>query len=141
MSRTIELKDGKTLRKFYISRMGAYQAESWLIRAALVCGRDPGDLGKIFTGDKVSLVQALLRINYTEAQPLLDELLACVKLVNGEGMLQLGPDTAGVIESPITLMRLRIEALKENFSFFIDGSAFGSLTELVSDQSAQKSVD
>ena len=64
-----------------------------------------------------------------------------MKLVNGEGMLQLGPDTAGVIESPITLMRLRIEALKENFSFFIDGSAFGSLTELVSDQSAQKSVD
>ena len=55
MSRTIELKDGKTLRKFHVSRMGAYQAESWLIRAALVCGRDPGDLGKIFTGDKVSL--------------------------------------------------------------------------------------
>ena len=135
MARTIELKDGKTQRKFTIRKMGAYQAESWIIRASLACGRS-GDITKLFSGDKAAIVETLLHVRYEDAKPLLDELLECVYLVNGEELTQLNEQTAAVIESPMTLMRLRIESVKENFGFFTDGKDFGSLTGLASVPSA-----
>jgi hypothetical protein len=135
MARTIELKDGKTQRKFTIRKMGAYQAESWIIRASLACGRG-GDITKLFSGDKTAIVETLLHVRYEDAKPLLDELLGCVYLVNGEELTQLNEKTAAVIESPMTLMRLRIESVKENFGFFTDGKDFGSLTGLASGPSA-----
>ena len=134
MARTIELKDGKTQRKFTIRKMGAYQAESWIIRASLACGRG-GDITKLFSGDKTAIVETLLHVRYEDAKPLLDELLECVYLVNGEELTQLNEQTAAVIESPMTLMRLRIERGKENLGFFTEGKGFGALPVLAPEPS------
>ena len=135
--KTIVLKDGSTERKFLIKSMGAYQAESWMYRAALAIGRNVNDVAGLFGGSKLAVIQTLFRINYTEAKPLLDELLECVYLVNGDGMVQLSESNVSMIEVPTTLMRLRIEAFKQNFGFFTSGSEFSSLLGLPTEPTAQ----
>lgn len=54
-----------------------------------------------------------------EAKALLDELLTGVYKVDGNNERQFSYDDAdGYISNPMTLIRLRVESLKVNFSFF-----------------------
>lgn len=129
----LELKDGtdaegndRTIR-VRIKTMGAYKAEQWMIRAVLALGKGfDGGLSDI-RKDHSKLISAIAGLDYKTAKPLLDELLACCSLLNGEQVIQLTESSCGLIQSPITILRLRLESAKLNFSFFQDGDAWNSL--------------
>lgn len=138
MDTVVELSDGGANKKFIVKKMGAYQAEAWLYRAALAIGRNVPDIIGMFKGDRAVLVKSLLSVDYEQARPLLDELLACCSLVNGEAKVQMGRDASAYIADPTTLMKLRIEAAKANFGFFMDGVLSNFRTNSDTEQSAQK---
>lgn len=136
MTETIlELKDGKNedgtdrMIKVRIKFMGAYKAEQWMIRAALALGRGLGSNFSLsdIRKDHGKLIGAIANLDYKTAKPLLDELLACCSLLNGEQAIQLTESSCGLIQSPLTILRLRLESAKLNFSFFQDGDAWNSL--------------
>lgn len=137
---TITINDAGTDRDFRITRMSGLDAEQWLIRAFLVVGKNT-DLTKV-GGDGASLVQALLSVSYEDAKGLLDDLLGCVKLVNGEQLISLR-DTraAALVKSPLTFLRLRVEAARLNFDFLAGGGASGFLSAFGMKPSAQGSKE
>ena len=115
---TITIQDRETEREFRIRRMPALQAEQWIYRAALAIGKNVGNLRSSVEGGANGLISAILRLNYDDAKPLLDDLLACCHLVNGKKFVQLTGTNINLIESPLTLVQLRVEAAKLNFDFF-----------------------
>ena len=71
------------------------------------------------------IIRALASVPHMEAKALLDELLTCVYKIDGNNERQFSYDDAdGYISNPMTLIRLRVESLKVNFSFF---QSFGKL--------------
>lgn len=128
---TVDLKvlDGSNEKHFTVSKMSALQAEQWFYRAAFALGSSLDDVQEIFKGNASDMIHAILSVPYEKAKPLLDDLLACCTLVNGKVLKPLTSDGAcALIESPLTLTRLRIEALRLNFGFFFDGDALSFLT-------------
>ena len=125
---TVKLDDAGHELTFIIEKMDAFKAERWLIRAALLLGREA--LSAKDLKDYRGLVAALCQIEYEKAAPLLDELLACCSVQIGKLKKKVGDD--GMIQSPLTLLTLRIQAAKVNFGFlesaslpgFLDGQAF-----------------
>ena len=118
--------------------MPALQAEQWMYRAALAIGKNVGDLRSSIEDGTNGLMTSILRLDYLDAKPLLDDLLACCHLINGEKFVQLTGANASLIESPLTLVQLRFEAAKLNFDFFSDGTLSSFLARLFTGPSAQK---
>ena len=118
------MQDGTTLKSFTITPMSAYKAEQWMYRAAFAMGRNVDDIQQVFSDKPADLLKTILTIPYDEARPLLDDLLSCCTLVQGNALRRLeGESACAVIESPLTLTKLRIESLRRNFGFFFDGDA------------------
>ena len=134
--KTLQIKDGDQTLNVEIEKMNAFAAEDWLIRAGMALGKSATEVDKI--KDVRGLIGALCRVEYAEARPLLDKLLEGCYLVNGDFRRSVA-DSATRIQSPITMMKLRIESGKENFGFLADGSEFGSLMSSLGVQTAQKS--
>lgn len=133
MNETISIKDGKLedgtdrFLEVRITTMSAYKAEQWLYRAILALGKGfDGSLNDIRKNHEV-LLSAIASLDYQVAKPLLDELLACCEVINGNQTIRLSESTCGIIQSPITLMKLRLESAKRNFAFFQDGGVLNSL--------------
>lgn len=124
----IKIQDGKSEKTFTITPMSAYQAEQWMYRVAFAMGSNLEDIRQVFSGKPNDLLRSILSIPYESARPLLDDLLGCCTLVQGKALRRLStPESCSAIESPLTLTKLRIEALKANFGFFFDGDALNSL--------------
>ena len=135
----IEVQDGATLKSFTLTPMSAYKAEQWMYRAAFAMGRNVEDIQQVFSGKPADLLKTILTIPYTEARPLLDDLLSCCTLVQGNALRRLSSESAcDVIESPLTLTKLRMESLKLNFGFFFDGDALKSLMPQSTETPASK---
>lgn len=133
MTETISIKDGKLedgsdrFLEVRITTMSAYKAEQWIYRSVLALGKGfDGSLNDISKNHK-ALLSAIASLDYKVAKPLLDELLACCEVVNGNQTIRLSESTSGIIQSPITLMKLRLESAKRNFAFFQDGGVLNSL--------------
>lgn len=65
---------------------------------------------------------AMLRgLDFDKLKPLTNELLACCERVTDTGVLQqLTPDVIeGIIDDPLNIFKLEMEAVKLNFSFFL----------------------
>jgi len=139
MAEEIEVKleeDGKEFT-FVIKKMDEFKAESWMIRAGLVLGRELTTLGD-FTDTK-SLIHALCKVSYEEARPLLDELLDCCYYKSNKFEKRMTDSGArGLIHSPMTLLKLRLESAKANFGFLLSGDLLNSLSETSTDLSAKK---
>lgn len=125
-SKIIEIKDGDLMRKFKITQMSSFDAEEWLIKAVLTLNNqfniDDGlgitDAVKNITSNGFN---AIGKISYTEIKPLLDKLLSCCS-VEIQANQYTDITLAEQIASPITLLKLRLEAFKVNFSFLgLDG--------------------
>lgn len=127
MRKEVEVKvndRGKELT-FKIKEMSASQQESWVIRAGLLLGK--GDLSDVLATETTQMLKVLSGIDYDKAKPLLDELLGCCYLVHNKTVTQLNPSTVdGVIEDVSTLFKLKIEAFKVNFNFFLAVNPSGS---------------
>src|ERR1051325_8547687 len=109
---------------FRITEVPALQAERWAMRLLLACGRVGLDIPMNPSQDAFDLLLqqglgALLRMHPDDAQPLLDEMLGCIRVIRDvrhpEGEFTL---MDGDIEEVRTLLQLRQEiiALHTNFS-------------------------
>lgn len=144
----INIKDGERELTFSIKQMSALKLERFINRAVIIIARSiGGEIGKMdFSSEALSnlqnvlnssesglissksdfadkLVQFIGRLDYDAVEPLYNELLGCCKLIpepnNPLMTMDLTPTTIEAnIESPMTLYRLRVEAVKLNFSFF-----------------------
>jgi hypothetical protein len=110
-------------KAFHIREMPAYQTERWAIRAILALGRAgvevPEDIrASGMAGIAYMGMQALMKLQYGDAEPLLDEMMACVTIkpdpARPEITRQLWPDD---IEEVATLLKLRSEVFKLHTDF------------------------
>mgnify|MGYP006956375574 CR=1 FL=1 len=144
----INLRDGDKELTFSIKQMSALKLERFINRAVIIIAKSiGGEIGKMdFSSESLSNLQKLLnssqsglnspqsgfadklvqfigKLDYDAVEPLYNELLDCCKLVpepnNPLMTMDLTPTTVDShIENPMTLYRLRVEAVKLNFSFF-----------------------
>lgn len=119
----ITFKDGEGGRELtvVITPMNAVAAERWMLKAGIALGRT---LTSISNDSPVErLAEALGSLDYDKVAPLWDELLTCCEEETADGTrVAFTPGTvAGKIESPLTLIRMKVEALKVNFGFFTNG--------------------
>lgn len=110
---------GKT---FKITEMGSVQMDRWATKALCLFGRSNQGLGSLANMGLVEIINAFSKVDYEEAQPLLDELLACASFKkDGAYVVMKGSMIEGVVEDFTTLFRLRVEALKLHFGFLGQG--------------------
>ena len=122
-TKKIEIKDGKNTLKFEIRKMDAVTGERWFLKAVSLVGKGLKiDVGAIAEANLSvnDLVMALCNVPFDEAMVLLNELLKCAyRVIDGKNSEQVDIDLCtGYISSPMTLLKLRMEIAKFNFSFF-----------------------
>lgn len=118
---------GKT---FILSELPADQAERWAIRcllafanagvkipeAQLMSGLE--GLNDVTTSLMVQGVRSLAYLQYTDAKPLLDEMLTCIRFAPDNAPMPLSPEmTLTQVEEVKTLMTLRYEVLVLHLGF------------------------
>lgn len=125
---TVTFDDRGKKLTFIVREMSARNLERWGLRTALLLvGAAGSDASKILQGNpleelgkffKEHGVEAIARLDYDKAEPLLDELLGCCSRVIGNAEEKLTPENVDAcIEDASTLLKLRWEALCVNFSF------------------------
>lgn len=110
-------------RVYRITEMSAFKAEKWAIRALWVIAAKGIDLPDVLDNApfaeliKTGLT-ALFKVDFKDAEPLLDEMMACVTLVTEAGTRQLimSDDFA----DPRTLIKLRKEVFNLHTDFFTE---------------------
>ena len=122
-TKKIEIKDGKNTLKFEIRKMDAVTGERWFLKAISLVGKGLKiDVGAIAEANLSvnDLVMALCNVPFDEAMVLLNDLLKCAyRVIDGKNTEQVDIDLCtGYITSPMTLLKLRMEIAKFNFSFF-----------------------
>lgn len=140
---TIQIEDGERELTFAVRQMPALKLERWINRAVILLARAGGaeikDMDLTTDGlrnvwrmvgkddDAGGIAEKVIRtiggLDYEAAEPLYNELLECCALIPdpakpGRRMPMTAATIEGNIENPITLYRLRLEAVKVNFSFF-----------------------
>lgn len=111
---------------FVIQEMSATKAEKWAMRALSVLARSGADIGAIGGGGMQQMafagMDALTKLDYDLAEPLLDELMTCVTYRPDPNR----PYTRDWLEEDIeevpTLLKLKWEAFLLHASFFMKGS-------------------
>jgi hypothetical protein len=141
---------GKT---FLITEMGAAQGERWATRALLALGRSgvevPDELrGAGMAGIAIYGIRALLRVAYEDVQPLLDEMMRCVRFVpstrNQNFSRELVVTESGEsddVEEVATLLYLRSKVFELHTGFSLAEIAFpaGSVSETGNPSTTQTS--
>ena len=108
-------------RVYRITEMSAFKAEKWAIRALWVIASKSVDLPEVFDNApfaefvKVGL-SALFKVDYSDAEPLLDEMMTCVSLVTQAGVRPL--IMADDFEDLRTIIKLRKEIFALHTDFF-----------------------
>lgn len=115
---------GKT---FLLTEMGAVQAEKWAARALLAVAKSGVDLpenlaGAGMAGLAVLTFKALSGVTFAEVEPLLDEMMACVQIVEPAMTRSVTLDD---IEEVSTILRLRAEVFTLHTGFSLPGSRSG----------------
>lgn len=117
---------------FIITQMSAVAADEWTDRAALILGKASAE--ELFNSFKVdgdaergkALVASIFNIEYEKAKPLFDQLLECCEIKVGDTRFPV-LSNLDMINSPVTLKRLKIESFKLVYSFFSGGGLLNSL--------------
>lgn len=114
----ITIDDAGEQKQFKVRQMSAAQGERFLFKLILLLG---GKSEVESLNNPLALLGALSDKPYEKVQELLDDMLSCLSRVNGGVETQLTPDNVdGFVESPMTLLKLRAEAVKAN-NFFQKG--------------------
>ena len=117
-------KAGRDLGKtFVITEMSAFAAERWATKAFLALANSGIDLPQGMAAGMQGLaalgLEALGKIKYDDAEPLLDEMLECVRFKPSEKAppreIIIGDD--GDIEEIATLLTLRMAIFKLHVNF------------------------
>lgn len=116
----ITIEDAGEQKQFKVRQVSAAQGERFLFKLILLLG---GKAKVEILNNPLALLGSLSDKPYDRVQELLDELLSCISRVNGGVETQLTTDNVdGFVESPMTLLKLRAEAIKCN-NFFQQGGA------------------
>lgn len=133
----IEILDGEKTLHFEVTPMSAQRAEFWLYRAIFLIAGGAGagiDLDKIEAKDFTdgNFLRQLLSVDFEKAEPLLNDLLSCVKFqTEGGALVQVTPSTVdGMVAFPTTLFAIRAAVLKASYGFFGNGGLKKFLTQL-----------
>ena len=121
---------GKT---FHIMEMSAWDAERWALRAffeVMNSGVEIDDrLVKAgMAGIAIAGIQAFGKVPFERAQPLLNELLTCVKYKFGMRPEEVRAIVAEDVEEPGTILQLRAEALNLHVNFPVLVAPWRSMT-------------
>ena len=120
----IELEDRGNKLTFKIREMSASQHEDGPHGPDIPAGGGVEGIGKYLAEHGLA---AIGNVDYAKAKPLLDEMLGCCYRVIDRMEEKVTPETADAyIKDMTTLFKLRVEALKTNFSFFGSGSPSAS---------------
>lgn len=103
---------------FVLTEMPAMQAEKWAMRAILAAAKSGLDIGHTagmgMQGVAVLGISALMNMAWEDAEPLLDEMMSCVKIKEASGARDLmGED----IEEVGTRFQLRKAVLELHVGF------------------------
>lgn len=128
-SRDITINDAESRdngKTFRITEMPASQAEKWAIRALLAVAKSGVELpdGAMQGGMRVIAylgLQALTNLHFEDADPLLDEMFACIQIVEPKIVRALTEDD---IEEVRTRVNLRKEVFELHLGFSVaDGGS------------------
>lgn len=117
-------KQGRDFGKsFFIREMGARRVERWAIRAFLALAKSgavlPDDVKNTGVAGIAQLgLTAFTKVNFDDAEPLLDEMLECVEMMPDTHRPQVKRSLVeGDIEELSTLLKLRTEVFNLHVSF------------------------
>jgi len=102
---------GKT---FHIREMSASQAEKWAVRMLMIATKSGADIGNAeglgMAGIAMLGAEAVMKANFGEIEPLLDEMMACVSIKPDRN----NPNVVrGLIEDDIEEIKTRFELRRE----------------------------
>ena len=119
----ITIEEGRDAgKKFKITEMPAVQADRWITRALCLLGKSKTDLSAFGVMDMGALLNTFSAIEFSETEPLLNELLACASFEkDGASVPMKGDIINSVIEDWETIFRLKVEALKIILGFLDQG--------------------
>lgn len=111
---------------FQIMEMPARQAEKWAMRALCLVGRAGIDLPDVPAGGMEVLarlgIQALFKVDFDAAEPLLDEMMECVRIKpDARNPNLIRPLIDDDIEEVATRLKLRMEVLNLHVGFSTGG--------------------
>ena len=115
--------DGRDKCKvFLLTEMACERAEKWALRALSAAAKAGVDIGEAPTGGMAAIatmgIEALFRVDFAEAEPLLDELFGCVKIIRMPDKPDMAFDLMEEdIEEVRTRLRLRLEVLRLHVGF------------------------
>ena len=133
-SETITIaQEGRDYGKvFLLTEMPAAQAEKWATKALLALAKSGADLpqdveGTGMAGVAVMGVKAFAGVTFSDAEPLMDEMLKCIKFVPEPSKPQIVralvmDGISDDIEEVSTIIRLRMEVLQLHVGFSISGA-------------------
>lgn len=108
---------------FRLREMSAMQAEKWAARALLALAKSgvdiPDEISEMGMAGMVALgIKSLVGVSFRDAEPLLDEMLGCIKIVPDPARPQIErPLIDGDIEEVRTLVTLRKEVFTLHTGF------------------------
>lgn len=137
--KVIEILDDGNLLTFKIKQMSAIKQERWINKVfILVAGSNTlSSVFSVFNLNKVAndfknmdlnkFMSMFGKLDYEKVEPLYNELLECCSHVPDKNNINFATplnanNADSIISSVGTLYKLRIEALKLNFSFFYKGA-------------------
>lgn len=107
---------------FVLTEMPSNQAEKWAMRALMAAARAGVDIGDTagmgMQGVAMLGVAALTTMSWDEAEPLLDEMMTCVKIKEQSGVREIFSDD---IEEVSTRFLLRKAVFELHVGFSLDG--------------------
>ncbi len=123
-------EEGRDKGKVYhLREMPALKAEKWATRAFLAAAKSGVDIGNvdIAAGGMQALailgIEALTKMDYADAEPLLDEMLECISIKpNPQNPAIIRPLFEDDIEEVKTIILLRKEVLMLHMGFSQSGS-------------------
>lgn len=122
---TVQAGGRDTGKVFHLCEMPADQAEKWAIRALLALGRAGIDLPPGSEREGIAAIaraglDALIRVNFGDAEPLLDEMMeSCVEIAPGgeRGARLNWTEAKRSIEEVATIVQLRREVFRLHTGF------------------------
>lgn len=127
----IEAKNRDENKVFVLTEFPAMQGEKWAIRALIAIAKSNPQIPEDFVelgwqGLAMFTMEALSGVDFSEAEPLLDEMLTCVKVMPDPHKPNitrpLGLGGAEDIEEFSTLLKLRKEIFTLHADFFVKGA-------------------
>jgi len=119
----ITIEEGRDAGKtFKVTEMSAVQMDRWAMKALCLFGKGGTSVIDVLKMSITDLLDSFFKLDYEKAEPLLNELLACASFKkDGVYVNMSGSLVDSVVEDSSTLSRLRYEALKLCFGFFVQG--------------------